>query len=317
LLSAIPTFAQTINGPGEFDTYTEDFENGEAQGWTPLAGTWGVAANDLVGTGGNWYNMSEGQAMISSIYTDASFENFTISADIYPVWGNKTGIIFNYQDEDNFYVLEHLAYAKTVYLRQKLAGTWDLGNYNDEPGGYGWLPDSTFWNTPGWETRIDTGVPSEWIETAEFYNKIILKNADGLTTVWFNDVEVLTDVSTPEFTKGMVGIFTHWCPVFVDNVKVESNAAATPVKHIINSNDVQVFPNPTRGKNFSVRIKGFGADALVNIYDNCGKLLYSRSSGGQELLTIPTTEFNATRGIYILKVTSGQKMYTGKLLVQN
>ncbi len=312
VLGTITSFAQTVNGPGVFGTYMEDFEDGEAQGWTPLDGPWTVTTNTAVGTGGNWYNMNEGEVMRHSIYNEATFENYTISADIYPGWANKTGIIFNYQDEDNFYYVEHLGYAKTMYLRQKVDGIWDHGNYNDVEVGYGWAPDSTFWNTPGWENRIDTAVQSEWIETAEFYNTMKIKNSEGLTTVWFNDVEVFSDVQTPEFTSGKVGIFTHWCPVFVDNFKVESNANITAITDRETNNDVLIFPNPVNSQVFSIRLNGYGPDIKVNIYDIWGKLVFSRNSKGQEFINIHVDEFNAKSGLYIINITSGRKIYTGK-----
>jgi len=74
------SMAQTVNGPQAFDTYLETFDNGQAPGWTPLSGSWAIKPNDLVGTGGDWYAMTQGAYMIHSIYDNATFENYAINA---------------------------------------------------------------------------------------------------------------------------------------------------------------------------------------------------------------------------------------------
>src|SRR3989304_6000640 len=81
--------------------YQEDFNDGEAAGWTPILnsveGNWSVQENTAT-SGGLQYSNSNGADMISSVYMTEDFENFSLTATIYSVWGNKVGIIFNYQD---------------------------------------------------------------------------------------------------------------------------------------------------------------------------------------------------------------------------
>ena len=309
LLGGMNAYAQ--NGPGYFETYLEDFEDGEAQGWVPLDGPWAVAANDLVGSGGNWYNMSEGEFMRHSIYEGSDFQDYTVSADIYPVWGNKTGIIFNYQDEDNFYVVEHWANAERIYIRQKVNGLWDLQSGGD-PGGYNWEPDSAFWNTAGWDERIDTAVASDWIETAEFYNTMKVKNADGMTSVWFNDVEIFTDIPTNEFTSGKVGIYTNWCPVFVNNFKVQSNATIGVERK--QTGTVSLFPNPVTGNQFTIMTRMLTRGILsIDLFDLTGKRVYSSRHPNGGAIVVSTASLNL-KGIYLVRVSAGNDIYTSKII---
>ena len=294
--------------------YSEDFEDGQAQDWTPLSGPWATEPNAIVGTGGNWYHMTEGGYMRHSIYDGGQFKNYEFTADVYPVWGNKTGIIFNYQDADNFYVLEADANGKKLMLRQKVAGVFDFGDGSDA-GGYNWGGPVKKWiESPEMKLRIDTVVASEWLEGDSKFNKVKITNADGKTNVWFNDVKIFTDVETPLFTSGKIGVYTNWCLAFFDNIKVGdiTTGVSTQVKK---ENDLKIYPNPVTGDVFTISNDGFGQNVMVNIYNTNGSLVYSKYTHGQQI-RINTKEIRGNSGLYILKATSDQKTYVGKFLIQ-
>jgi len=313
-LSTFNSFSQTVNNAQAFTTYNETFESGNAVGWTPLSGPWAVEPNAIVGTGGNWYAMTEGGYMRNSIYDAGTFENFELTADVYPVWGNKTGIIFNYQDADNFYVLEADANGKKLMLRQKVAGVFDFGDGSDA-GGYNWAGPVKKWiESPEMKLRIDTVVASEWLEGDSKFNKVKITNADGKTNVWFNDVKIFTDVETPLFTSGKIGVYTNWCLAFFDNIKVGdiTTGVSTQVKK---ANDLKIYPNPVIGDVFTLSNDGFGQNVLVNIYNMTGSLVYSKYTQGQQI-QINTSEINGKSGLYVLKATSDLKTYVGKFTIQ-
>ena len=312
-LSTFNSFAQTVNQAQVFTTYLETFESGKADGWTPLGGPWTVEPNAIVGTGGNWYAMTEGGYMRHSIYDAGTFENFELTADIYPVWGNKTGIIFNYQDADNFYVLEADANSKKLMLRQKVAGVFDFGDGPD-PGGYDWAGPVKKWiESPEMKLRIDTVVASEWLEGDSKYNKVKITNVNGKTNVWFNDVKIFTDVETPLFTSGKIGVYTNWCLAFFDNIKVVD--ITTGVSTNVKAADLKIYPNPVTGGVLTLSNDGFGQNVMVNIYNMKGSLVYSKFASGQQI-RINTSEIRGNSGLYILKATSDQKTYIGKFLIQ-
>ena len=316
-LSTFNSFAQTVNRSQAFTNYLETFESGKADGWTPLTGTWKVEPNSIVGTGGNWYAMTEGGYMRHSIYDAGTFQNFELTADVYPAWGNKTGIIFNYQDADNFYVLEADAGAKKLMLRQKVAGVFDFGDGGDGMGtdAYSWGGPVKEWiASPEMKLRIDTVVASEWLEGDSKYNKVKITNVNGKTNVWFNDVKIFTDVETPLFTSGKIGVYTNWCLAFFDNIKVSDITTGVSTQ-LEKANDLKIYPNPVTGEVFTLSNDGFGQNVLVNIYNMTGSLVYSKYTQGQQI-QINISEIKGNSGLYILKATSDQKTYTGKFTIQ-
>jgi len=79
--------------------------------------------------------------------------------------------------------------------------------------------------------------------------------------------------------------------------------------------EVSVYPNPTRGE-FSVSFNAeANADATVNLYDMTGKLL--SSSDIKTIEGLNETSFNVkdfTAGVYMLKVTIGDRVVTSKVI---
>jgi hypothetical protein len=299
--------------------YEEDFESGEAAGWTPIMnsveGNWLVEENTFT-NGGLQYHNSNGADMISSVYADKDFENFTLTATIYSVWGNKAGIIFNYQDEDNFYALEHWGSHKNLYLRERVDGLWETGEGNEAEGGYIWNADSMFLANDKYKSRIDTLVASEWYETGEFADTWRVDNADGKTSVWINDVLIFDKVETPIFTSGKIGFYTHWNPGFIDNIKVIPYGTVTGIKELkIIQDQLVIYPNPVQGDIFTIDTKDFGNKINVRIYNSNGQLVSDDFSNNSENYMINVNEKGLNKGFYLIQVTSGNKVSSTKLVI--
>jgi hypothetical protein len=306
-------------GPVGENNYTEDFNSGEAPGWTPILnsvdGNWSVAENTATG-GGLQYNNSNGADMISSVYQDKDFENFSLTATMYSVWGNKVGIIFNYQDEDNFYVVEHWGNHQNLYLREKVDGIWETGEGNEADGGYFWNADSLFLNNDKYKNRVDTLVASDWYETGEFADKIRIDNADGKTSVWINDVLILDQVETPLFTSGKIGCYTHWCPAFFDDIKVVPFGTVTGIEELRNNmNSLVIYPNPVYGDNFTIDTKDFGHRINIRIYNSNGQLVSDDFVSNPMNYIVNVNERHLNKGLYIIRVSSENRISSAKLVI--
>jgi len=300
--------------------YQEDFNDGEAAGWTPILnsveGNWSVQENTAT-SGGLQYSNSNGADMISSVYMTEDFENFSLTATIYSVWGNKVGIIFNYQDEDNFYVLEHWGGEKKAYLREKVDGVWETGEGNEADGGYFWNADSLYQNNDKYQDRIALDIASEWYETGEFADNFRIDNADGKTSVWINDVLIFDQIETPLFTSGKIGFFTHWCPAFFDDIKIVPAGSVTGIDEIENNNNksLVIFPNPVNGGIFTIDTKDFGNRINIEIYNYNGQLLMNESVINSMKYVVNVNERHLNKGIYILRVSSGNIVSSVKLVI--
>jgi len=309
----------SVEGPVAENNYEEDFNSGEATGWTPILnsaeGNWLVDENTFTG-GGLQYHNSNGADMISSVYQDKNFENFSFTATIYSVWGNKAGIIFNYQDEDNFYVIEHWGSHKNLYLREKVDGIWETGEGNEADGGYFWDADSLFQANDKYKSRIDTLVASEWYETGEFADKIRLDNADGKTSVWINDVLIFDQVETPLFTSGKIGFYTHWNPAFLDDIKVVPAGSVTGLKKIENNmKSLVIYPNPVNGDIFTIDTRDFGNRVNIRIYDTKGQLVANESVINSMNYVVNVNERRLNKGLYIIQVSSENRIESMKLVI--
>jgi hypothetical protein len=253
--------------------------------------------------------------MISSVYQAENFENFSLTATIYSVWGNKAGIIFNYQDMDNFYLVENWESHHGLYLREKVEGIWETGSGTDATGGYWWNCDSIFQHTEKYQNRIKLDIASQWYETGEFADKIRLDNVNGKTSVWFNDVLIFDKIETPIFTSGKIGFFTHWNPAFIDDIKVVP-AGPTGIKKIENTmKSLVIYPNPVIGDIFTIDTKDFGNKLNIRIYNNNGQMVANESVINSMKYVVNVNEIRLNKGFYIIQVSSENRISTSKLVV--
>jgi arabinan endo-1,5-alpha-L-arabinosidase len=94
----------------------------------------------------------------------------------------------------------------------------------------------------------------------------------------------------------------HWAIGAVGTVTATANAQ---------NPDVQLFPNPTRGGNFSLQLPA-GAAATVRVADLSGRVVYRRAlpaTGAHDL------EANLTAGVYLVQITTAGTTTTRKLVV--
>ncbi len=99
-MCTIPVTLTTASTGG----WTEDFNDGAANGWAVQTGTWNITSSRYVSS-------ALGAADIS-VYNSASYTNCTFSAD---TQGNDAGIVIHYKDANNYY-----------YMRTKVDGSLEL-----------------------------------------------------------------------------------------------------------------------------------------------------------------------------------------------
>jgi hypothetical protein len=83
----------------------------------------------------------------------------------------------------------------------------------------------------------------------------------------------------------------------------------------IGNMQLAIYPNPAKDY-FGFRISDFGM-GTIEIYNSIGEKVYHvtlREVEAQHTLRINTVEFS--RGIYLLKITAGEKIITEKIVVE-
>ncbi|MGM9508960.1 Ig-like domain-containing protein [Larkinella sp. GY13] len=181
----------TVDGLGSDVLYAEDYNTNTAVGWVANGGTW-TAANQR-------YESTNTNGEFTSFYNGASFTNYSYSVDATASWDNNIGVVFNYQNTNNYYIVVFNSKSKTVELKKKVNGVLTT------------IASTTF-------TGGGTGA----------IHAISITNNGSTTTVKINGNTVFTNVSTTDFAGGKIGLYSFYCPARFDNVIVRSvNALPT------------------------------------------------------------------------------------------
>ncbi len=166
--------------------YVEDFNDGQAQGWSVAAGTWAVTAGE--------YRKSSVGAYDKSLYTGATYgTGFRYSARVYSPYSgaaNTFGLLYNHVNASNFYEVK-LTPTGIVTVNRVVNGA---------------------------RAQVASGTyagagPYKWV-------KVEVSRAGTTTTVRINDVAVFNNLSQPELGAGQAGLFSEWNPTSYDDVSV-------------------------------------------------------------------------------------------------
>ena len=163
--------------------YEENFDDGEAPGWEAISGTWTTTENS--------YQSPEVAPSEISVYQGATFENFVYEVEATPSFNNDFGVLFHYQDADNYYLLRVDVEPKQVFLEKRENGSTSI---------------------------IDTAVYTQGGSSVP--NQIAVETQNGSSSVRINDVLILEGVTTTAFTSGKIGLYADYNPVRFDNVRV-------------------------------------------------------------------------------------------------
>lgn len=259
--------------------YVEDFNDGIAQEWEATSGEWNV--EDLM------FRNTTTEDVENSIYNGHIFGEYMFSVKANPDKSRYFGLLFNYQDAENYYLLMVSVYPKLVIIREVKDGVATTIEQQNYSGG-------------------GTGI---WMD-------LKLTNEDGLTTVQINDNTVLNEVSTPEFTSGRIGLYTGKNSLWFDDVNVsakqmEDFIKVSAIAH--QESGIEVYPNPIIGDIFYVNCDAFGSTSELKIYDISGKVILKKNMD-KNTRAISTKNFYKS-GLYIIEVVNGKDILKEKIML--
>jgi hypothetical protein len=187
--------------PGEVPNniaYEQDFSTSPA-GWDLSQANWVIEDQMLQIKYG-----SEGQHMgfNRAYYQETDFSDYVLTFDVNPVWKNWYGALFNMQDENNYYAVEFWVREASAIIYKVIDGTLTQLGY----------------------VVHNTGTEGAWSE-------VKIKNTEGKTTVYQDNVAVFTDVETTEFLSGKLALFDKDMPIQFDNLVVESLNDTSGIKY--------------------------------------------------------------------------------------
>lgn len=311
MTSLICLNAQTVYGPDYFEPYTENFEDGEAQGWVSAGNStdedWTVNDNSQLETGAI-------DVEKTIIYDEAIFRNYKITAEFDNGFANHDGVIFNYQDDDNYYAVIYWPGRNALLLREKVDGDWDVGPC----AGADYCFDNAvenFYESSVYGSRVDSNITSDWQEQFDTPQIMeIVCNEGGVTSVYFNDELIFEEIdlsSLPD--SGKVGFFTQWSPVKIYNVTVSSLDEAVDIEQNTLSADVSIYPNPVKGNTLTIDANNMGKNVELTIYSITGKLVYTNQYHSPKRIALDVKNTLKSNGMYIVKLSSEKGIYTKKI----
>lgn len=277
LIIALFSLYGSFNSKAQTINYAEDFNDNLAQDWKTSGGNWVIEEFQY------FHRYTDGIHM--AIYNGSTFFNYTYSASITPGWGNNYGLVLNYVDEKNYYRIELDADPLDIFLYE--------------------MKDSI-------ETKLKQGT---YFGGGQGMASIIKVTNNGKeTTIEVNNKLVFDKVSTTSFPFGKIGLYAWWQPVYFDDVKVSAAATTTQVNSIAKVADLKVYPNPAKGSNIQIIVPTGEMGSTLEIFDNLGKLVLSKTKISGGLVKLSPTEFTGS-GMYHVRLTSSTKIHYAKLVM--
>ena len=261
-------------------TYVEDFDDGEAQEWIPVTGSWEIISNQ--------YRNSTSGGIETSVYHGSTFADYTFSAKAKSDWDNNFGLLFNYIDENNFYLLELDASPKTAYLKMITNGNENIIATAEYTGG-----------------------------GAGVYIPIEVINDGSHTTVKINDTTVFNQVLTPDISFGKIGFYSWWNPVWFDDVQVKAKGRVIVDGAELSKNPelFTIYPNPVYQNQFTVQTNFTSVHpSMFYLFNTDGKLAHSALIPDKKFTV--STQKDITPGVYIAKLVSGKNTFQKKIIIQ-
>ncbi|WP_372947635.1 VPS10 domain-containing protein [Mariniphaga sp.] len=261
-------------------TYFEDFNDNLAQDWIPVFGEWSVQFNQ--------FNNLTSNGMNYCIYQGTTFADFTFSAKVKSDWNNNFGLIFNFTDDNNFYLVELDAEPQGVWLKMVKDGNESTISTASYSGG-------------------GVGV----------FVTIEVKNDGSYTTVIINGNTIFDEVLTPDLSFGKIGLYTWWNPVWFDDVSVIAKGTVIfdNVSMVEKDNMFSIFPNPVSGNFVTVKTNSsLFPSPEIHIYSLEGKLLHSGIMTS-DIIKLSTQSFQSP-GIYLARLIKGNNCVQKKIVIQ-
>jgi len=181
----------------------DDFDDGNANGWSFTNGAWSVESGELkqannAGDAMAWWNDASAQ----------NWSNYTVSADLTSTDNDQLGLAFYVQDAQNYY------YASVSQQDGKLR---------------------LYLVQNGSVSLLDTNHSSTYTQGTPFTLSVSVDNGD--ITVSQDGVTKLTHTDTT-YTSGSVGLYSHYCAAsYFDNLQVVAGDVSLPYSDDFNDGD--------------------------------------------------------------------------------
>lgn len=168
--------------------------------------------------------------------------------------------------------------------------TWSVNNTTS-------LPGSTAVNI---KLSIDGGITFPYVLAAATPN-------DG------------TELITVPVTSQTSANCRLWIEPIANNYYAVNSKEFTVISNLANEDfdlaGFSLYPNPNKGS-FTVQFKELTTDFSVKVYDLTGKVIYTNSFGQLSDLSQKINLENTSSGVYFIKIKSGSKDMTQKLIIQ-
>ncbi len=162
--------------------FHDTFTDGEAGDWTFSTGSWSVANGQL--------EQSTNDEHAMALQGSVSWQNYTVSADMSSTDDDFMGLVFRYQDSDNYYYFYMSSQQSLYSLLKVVDGSTTV--ITSETGGY---------------------------TSGETYRVEVVLQGTGIK-VYVDGVQVI-DETDSALDKGKIGLITKWCTdTSFDNVEV-------------------------------------------------------------------------------------------------
>ncbi|WP_438446362.1 sugar-binding protein [Gorillibacterium sp. sgz5001074] len=227
----------TSTAPGTL-AFSDDFQDGKAEGWTPKGGNWWVSSTNGTAhyTQSDYFNSNS-----FSTIDDSSYGNYIVESKVRLNWSDVdlgAGLVARYQDPNNYYVFYNRA--------GKLEITRILN------GKYTVLASRNYTMSVG-----------------EYYTFTAVLN-NGALEFYVDGIKELSAIDATPLPPGKAGLFTLKIGVDFDNVKVIRDrdftppAAPTGVKAAsVTENSVELAWNPATDNIGVVKYEVYSGPALL------------------------------------------------------
>jgi len=259
-------------------TYTENFDDGQAQNWKSNSGTWVVESKQMHHTSTDGIDIT--------IYDGTTFYNFYYTVKIKPEWANYFGLVFNYVDNRNYYRIE--------FGNDKSAKLIEVKNGSEKT-----LASSTY-------TGGGQGV----------YSTIKVINDGKATAIEVNGKNVFNGVATTAFRYGKIGLYAWYQPVWYDDIEVNAESKGYPVgiqNLAESSTGIRCFPNPLENGDLTIQLASTEKNIRTEIFNLQGKLIGTDKNSECSSISLPANLF-PLNGLYFIKIITDRNFYQTKVL---
>lgn len=256
----------------------------------------------------------------SDIFTGEETGEDTILVNAYdPVYGLYLPIAYVALDGYRAYIKRYEPDMGYEHFNYYFGDDWELLydfslNVGDTAGTlYGWDPDDPT-TPPLIVLQVDTmyvqGEPRKVLKLGWPPNHIEDTWIQGMGSIMHPIAPKLYYFEVSRILCGAAMVYGGPSPVDSNYYSV-SSCSISPVRDVGHSNEVRIFPNPTK-EHFTVSMEGMRRAVLV-IHDQTGREVY-RTSLLNEESQIPTNGFSP--GIYFITIRNENAMAVRKIVIE-